>query len=484
MPELRKDPTVIEWLTIVNVRPNTERNYLLGLQWFTEWTGKEPESLLIEAEKEIDTGIRMRHRSVKKYIPAFRKHLQDKGNAPHTIKGYITGVKSFYNAFDIELPKLSKAGQKAQGLKKHKDIPTKEDIQEVLKVCDPLERAVILVGVSSGLSAKEIINLRVSDFKKGYDPVTEITTLDLRRGKVDFDFITFLSPEASRAVQDYLNFRSRASKINETRRLNQLYKQRVFSDNDFLFIKRKVEPKYVETPDENLRRYDEDAFMKLYRFISDKARKSTPKGDWNLIRSHNMRKYFNSTLLNAGADSFHVEFWMGHTLDDTRAAYFRADVSKLKKLYKKFSPELTIQKEQVVSESPEYQMIKQENDILRAETARHVVERSELQEANSRINSMQAELETEKQKQEAWKAELEKRITDALVANEEKKKQWFGDPLTSEQIEELNKPENQLPEELERSNDRKVEGSDIYKTVEEPEEDTDVVSKVIKKKSQ
>jgi integrase len=334
----------------------------------------------------------MRRRNIKKYLIGFRKYLQDKGNAPQTIKGYLTGVKSFYTAFDIEIPKSHSAGNKAQTLKKHKEIPTKVDLQEVLKVCDPLEKAILLVGVSSGLSAHEIINLKVKDFKKGYDPKTGITTLDLRRGKVDFDFVTFLSPEASKAVLDYLTYRARTAKTNELRRLNQLEKQRVFSDNDHLFIRRKIDPIYLQNHDDDLRKFDQDSIMKVYRFISDKAQKNTPAGDWNLIRSHNMRKYFNSALLNAGADSFHVEFFMGHTLDDTKAAYFRADKEKLKEIYKKYIPYLTIEKALDISESPEYQRIKQENVILQVETTRHVVERSELQELRAKTERQDGEL--------------------------------------------------------------------------------------------
>lgn len=376
--ELREDPTINEWLTIINTRPNTERNYLLGFQWFTEWTGKEPEVLLLEAEQEIKDGLLMRQRSIKKYLVGFRKHLQDKGKAPQTIKGYMTGVKSFYTAFDIEIPKSHSAGNKAQTLKKHKDIPTKEDIQEVLKVCDPLEKAVLLVGVSSGLSAHEIVNLKVRDFKKGYDPKTGITTLDLRRGKVDFDFITFLSPECSKAVQDYLTYRARKSKINETRRLNQLEKQRVFSENDHLFIKRYIDPKYLKTCDDNLRKLDQDSFMKVYRNMSEKAQKNTPTGDWNLIRSHNMRKYFNSALLNAGADSFHVEFFMGHTLDDTRAAYYRADVEKLKEIYKKYIPFITIEKALDPEQHPDFIRLRNESETYARAAANAAVERNEL----------------------------------------------------------------------------------------------------------
>ncbi|RXA21709.1 hypothetical protein EQO05_00165 [Methanosarcina sp. MSH10X1] len=388
MRELKEDATIIEWLTTINSRPNTECNYLLGFQWFTEWTGKEPEALLLEAEQETKDGLLMRHRSIKKYLIGFRKYLQDKGNAPQTIKGYITGVRSFYTAFDITLPNLTRSGNKAQTLKRHKEIPSKEDLQETLKVCGPLEKAILLVGVSSGLSAHEICNLKVADFKKGYDPETGITTLDLRRGKVGFDFITFLSPEASKAVQDYLTYRARTAKTNEKRRLDQLEKQRVFSDNDYLFIKRSIDPSYLKSHDDELRNLNQYSFSKVYRNISEKAQKNTPAGYWNLIRSHNMRKYFNSALLNAGADSFHVEFFMGHTLDDTKAAYFRADKGKLKEIYKKYIPYITIEKALDPEQHPDFIILKKESETYARAAANATVERNELIELRAEMERL------------------------------------------------------------------------------------------------
>jgi hypothetical protein len=55
------------------LKPNTERNYLLGFQWFTEYTEKEPETRLLESEQEIKDGLLMRQRSIKKYLRGFRK---------------------------------------------------------------------------------------------------------------------------------------------------------------------------------------------------------------------------------------------------------------------------------------------------------------------------------------------------------------------------------------------------------------------------
>ena len=179
----------------------------------------------------------------------------------------------------------------------------------------------------------------------------------------------------------------------------------------------------MENHDDDLRKHDQDSFMKVYRFISEKAQKNTPKGDWNLIRSHNVRKYFNSALLNAGADSFHVEYFMGHTLDDTRAAYFRASPEKLRELYQKFMPFLTIQKEADISESPEYLRVKQENQILQAETERHIVERKELQELREKTEKQEKQLKEHEESAFILKKSVEKlEGTDIILRMTQQKK--------------------------------------------------------------
>jgi hypothetical protein len=101
-----------------------------------------------------------------------------------------------------------------------------------------------------------------------------------------------------------------------------------------------------------------------------------------------MRKYFISTLRNTGFELAVINHMAGHKEKTTDRAYYWADAEKLKEQYKKFVPYLTIQKEADILESPEYQRIKQENQILAAETARHVVERSELQEIKAEVEKI------------------------------------------------------------------------------------------------
>jgi len=105
--------------------------------------------------------------------------------------------------------------------------------------------------------------------------------------------------------------------------------------------------------------------MRIYREMSEKARKNTPKNSFNLIRSYKVRAWFNSTLLNAGYDFFHAEEFMGHSLPATQNHYYQTNSEGLKEYYSKFIPYLTIQKDLDVSTSQEYQAIVRENEILR-----------------------------------------------------------------------------------------------------------------------
>ncbi len=296
--ELGKDSVVKDWLASVSRKSGTRRLYIFALQYYTEFLQMTPEEILLEAEKDIRNGVLPRQSRLKRHLLDYKEHLQNQDLAPLTIKNRMTGVYSFYKKNDITLPSLPNNETKPRPLLKHKEIPTKEDIQTVLKHADELERAIVLIGVSSGLGAQEISNLTVGDFKKGYDPETGVTTLKLRREKVGFDFVTFLSPEASRAILDYLETRNKQPKIPTKAKLEQLAKQRVYSDGNYLLICRRISPEFLKTKNDKLRQLTEAAIVDIYQNLAVEANKAAPLGTWSVIRSHNMRKFFNSALLN------------------------------------------------------------------------------------------------------------------------------------------------------------------------------------------
>ncbi|KKG05876.1 hypothetical protein DU40_13600 [Methanosarcina mazei] len=149
-------------------------------------------------------------------------------------------------------------------------------------------------------------------------------------------------------------------------RIEQLEKQKVTTDDGYLFILSRIPPEYLETKNEELRKFNIHAMLNLYRKISVKAKKNTPEGCWNIIRSHNMRKFFNSTLKNVGADHDFVEFCMGHRLSDTKMAYYEGDPVKLREIYARYIPYLTIQKDLDITETPDFKRLTEENKDLKA----------------------------------------------------------------------------------------------------------------------
>ena len=160
---------------------------------------------------------------------------------------------------------------------------------------------------------------------------------------------------------------------------------------------------------------------------------------------------------------------MGHKIEGSKASYFVDNETELKEAYKNCVPYLTIQKELDISESEDFKRIKAEHETLLLEAEKHRVERSELQ-------SIRAELEAEKQSKAELKDNIMKEILDALAVNEQKKIEFMREP-TDEQIDELNKPENQFPHEMVPAGTIQV----LELSPEEiPEEDTDLVMRILK----
>lgn len=398
LEELFKDTKIKLWIADYKKKPNTQRIYLQGILAYTDYTKKSPTQIIEESKADIRAGKLMDERTIFEDFTLFNESLADSGLAPKTIAGHVTGVKSFFMKYYIEVPRI-RSDKKIKSLEKNKKVPSKEDLQTVLSVTSPLEKCLVLVGCTSGLSAEEVRNLTLEDYFSGYDKTDEICTLQLRRTKTDVDFITFLPMETTRAINAYLEYRERELKNNDVVKERSLKKQRITRNNKgeatgYLFISEHVPNIYNETKNEELRKVSHNSYMKIFQQISNKAQKNTAYGDWNLIRSHNLRRYFYSALINGGADSFTVEFLAGHTIPESQWAYIVADPKKLKEQYQKYIPYLTIEKSLDISTSPEYINAIERAEKAEAEAVRVSVEREELNRVRAQLESMSASFDS------------------------------------------------------------------------------------------
>ncbi len=250
---LHKEVRVLLCMDNINATKHTKQAYLQAMSQHTEFTQHTPIGLIEEAEQEVTAGLLTRQRKLKGYLIGFRKFLQDKGLADMTVQGRLAAVKSFYESNDILIPNLKGERKKAIPKECNCRLPTKEDLQQCLKASDLLEKAVMLSGLSSGLASNEIRNIKLEQFLKEYDKDTKIVTLQITRQKTRVRHVTFLSPECSAAIWDYLKWRDRDINAEGQKRKNQIAKQRTTEDS-YLFIKREVPDKYLKTGNEELRR--------------------------------------------------------------------------------------------------------------------------------------------------------------------------------------------------------------------------------------
>lgn len=339
-----------------DLAPKTVENYGRTLQYYSDFIGKSLEELLDEAEEEEDLGIRYRKRSIKKYLNDFKMHLQDKGYTDGYLQNMMVSVKAFYNEFDIQLPrpkhKKSRMNRKKETIG---DLPTISDVRKFMDHCNNCYKAIITISVSSGMSRAELASIT---FNHLYDAVgldkepRDISELiekleekgniipkwKIKRVKTGHPYFTFSSSESIHYIIHYLEDL-----------------QRIHSD-------------YIPKPEDGL-------FRSLYHNKPNRA--ITGKNIGNiffyvnhtkgfkmvenryLIRPHSLRKLFATTLEKNKVPHLTTRWLLGHTIDKTTEAYFKADPESLREDYISVVNELsTIDYEVKTIESPEFKELK------------------------------------------------------------------------------------------------------------------------------
>ena len=335
---------VEQWFNIKNISSGTQKSYRIGLRYFIEITNKKPSELIEEAEAEEYAGIRPRKRNVNKYLLIFKKYLEDSGIAPSTTILYFSSIKSFYKAFDITIP-IIKLTTGDIGLEKNIGKPlTRKDIHKLISVASPREKAIIYLMALSGMGQQEARDLKISKlinsassaigkdlddvydlFKFEDEVLSEILTLEITRKKVKYKHHTFLPPEATREIITYL-------------------KERCYGRNKKIRIKTNDETIFVSNYGGRLSR---DSIVTNFRRIGTMAGLKRENGSYSYWRSHALRKYFITTIINKIGAKTIADYMAGHKINDQDRTYWKADPEDLKQHYIKALPYLSLDKAKV-----------------------------------------------------------------------------------------------------------------------------------------
>lgn len=316
MDNIKIDETILEHCDKNGYSKGTRRNIAYGFAIYCNAIGMTPTELFEEAVLEQTKPIQLR--KINKHLAKLRAAIVDL--APQTQGQVISIVTNFYRCNDIQVPFIKPP--KAKKLKENFYIPNREDVKRAILHTTPRNQAIILTQATSGMGMSEVLSLTVDQFYDGVDK-NDVVTWHITRAKTDYDYTTFSSPEATKAIRLHLETHEGTSLWN----LNQ------------------------------------NGLLAMYKRLDERAGFETAKGNYGKIRSHNMRKYFNDVMRDAGAPVDFVDYLSGRKESETHATYHLQKPHLLKELYIKYLPALGIMEDvRVVSNEDVMKELQRQHD--------------------------------------------------------------------------------------------------------------------------
>jgi integrase len=254
-------------------------------------------------------------RTIELQIISLINKMKDEGKNYGTIHNYRSMILAFYKINDIVLnvAKINKFMPEQRRVKKDRSY-LHEEISKMLQFCDERERVIILLLASSGVRIGAIPNLRVGNID---DRNNKLTVYESDRE----EYFTFVTPECKKAIDAYLDMRSRYGEKLE----DDCYLIREVFDVRDKFAISKCRPITRETYQSTLR---------------DIAKRSNVKSK-HVANAHGFRKFFTTQLVNSDVNPEIREMLLGHKIGLV-SAYYRPTEHKMYTEYQKAIDNLTI----------------------------------------------------------------------------------------------------------------------------------------------
>jgi integrase-like protein len=225
----------------------------------------------------------------------------------------------------VKLPKV---------VRKKKEALSKEDIIEILNVCDNIRlRTYVMLLAATGLRAVEALSTRIIDVDFNSSPPKLFVRGEYTKTKVDR--IVFLTEEVTQQLKSWLDYKYRTRRIShrdkETGKTTTECRTPSKNDDDFIFA---VYQKGIPNP------------QYIYHDLGGSFAKTLDrlgKGTWEdsnqrrrKITLHSFRRYTKTTISDLGYAEF-SEWCIGHS----GSTYWTKKDSEKAEIFRKIEPYLT-----------------------------------------------------------------------------------------------------------------------------------------------
>lgn len=315
-------------------------------------------------------------KQVEAKLIAWLTDQKAKGVKASTLNGYLAALWHFYQHNDVSDVNWTKV----KAFMPEKSRPTKdraytvEELRKVLDFCDFRLKVVFLLMCSAGLRIGAIPSLKVKDLEK----MDNIYKLTVYEGSGS-EYQTFCTPECTRAIDDYLDYRRRAGE--EVKPEAPLIREQIAIPN---------QPKVVQVW--NLTQLTVNAL--------ENSGVRTPGTDRHkrheTMANHACRKFAKQQMRRAKVDPVIIERLLGHQGDPQLGVtklmltYDPAELEEIKAEYMKAVDSLTISTERKLrleNEELKKKVLGESKIMLEVEALRKKQE-----EDNKMINDLVADL--------------------------------------------------------------------------------------------
>jgi site-specific recombinase XerD len=318
------------WLSKVLTRrtksDRTAKIYLWHLAKYCEWCGKNPDELIREHLSNRASQSEEVRRGHEELVTRYFVFLETQRKVSrNTALLAHAAIRSFYRAnyapLELETPESWPTRQDR--------ILAREEVAKLVEAAPSLlAKALIAFSAQSGQRVGVVTSLTYGMIRdalqaKGPGHVHVPANLRDQKGRLVnksrqvYDF--FIGEDAKKLLREYLDTRG------------------VLNDDELVFVsERKFGPKHAALDDEAVNRIIRGAAVRSRAFSLSEVRK---------IHHHVLRKFFQTTMEEAGISPLWYEYMMGHSIPATQRAYSRPSLHQLEQAYIKAEPFLELRQE-------------------------------------------------------------------------------------------------------------------------------------------
>ena len=268
-------------------------------------------------------------------LSGYAVYLKNRSVSPLTINQRIVTVKNFFEYCDIEIsPRRFKLKVKLPKIvRKKKEAISKEDIIEILNVCDNIRlRTYVLLLAATGMRAGEALSIRIKDINFDSNPATLFVRGEFTKTKTDRTI--FLTKEVTQQLKSWLDYKYRSRRVchkdKQNGKLRTEYRTPNMMHTDLVF---------AVYQDSNRPDFLYDDFSNSFCRTLDRSGRGD-KEDGNQRRRkitlHSFRRFVRTTISDLGYADF-SEWFIGHS----GSTYWTKRDSEKAEIFRKIEPYLT-----------------------------------------------------------------------------------------------------------------------------------------------